>query len=91
MDCNVTGDMVSNFYKKPITLSSDNTWTWKFSLDRNHAFCVAQSCHVLQLDLHEKIDQLVGLQIKMISIICNETYVKLIAPGSSTNCIQRKQ
>ena len=51
VDGNIVWDMINDFNEQTIPLSSYNPRTGEFSIHSNNALAVAQSCHILQLDL----------------------------------------
>lgn len=53
MDRDVVWDMINHFDNKTIILSGNNAGPWKLSIYCDYAFGVAQSCHILHLNLQK--------------------------------------
>ena len=57
MNGDIILDMVNYFNKKTVTLPSYNSRPRKPPIHCYNALCVAQSCHVLQLDLQKHLNK----------------------------------
>ena len=51
MDGNIVFYMVYNFYDDSVTLPCNDSWARELAIYSNHALCLAQMCHILQLYL----------------------------------------